>query len=376
MLYLANILLAFHLFLTIYINSSYLAQFLSEDWVGIMFTIGSLLSLASFFFITNILERFGTIRSLTILTALEFLVFVGLAFPGSTPVALTLFVFYLILYPLILYALDILLERYTDNENETGSIRGIFLTTTNIALIASPLLTGLLVGEDNYTRVFLVAALFLIPFLFIMRKSFGSYQDGNYTHMEPYSMLSCILHNKNILTVFKSHFIMQLFFAWMVVYPPLYLVSHLGFDWATTGIIFTVMLIPYLFEVVFGKIADYWLGEKELLTLGFVITAVFVGLMSFTTSMNPAVWAAILFMTRVGGSLMESMTEVYFFRHVDSADANTISAFRMLRPLAYAIAPLLAVIALLYIDIQYLFIIFAVIILYGIRYSLTLKDSR
>ena len=36
------------------------------------------------------------------------------------------------------------------------------------------------------------------------------------------------------------------------------------------------------------------------------------------------------------------MTESYFFKHVDGNDADTISLFRMIRPLGYVIGPILA----------------------------------
>lgn len=376
MLYLSNFLLAIHLFVVLYVNSSYLATFVGEDLVGLIYIFGSILSLASFFLISRVLARFGNIRTLTGIAILEFLIFIGLAFPGHPAIAILLFIGYLVLYPFILYCLDILLERYTDDERETGSVRGLFLTITSLGIIIAPLLAGLVVGDEQYARVFIFAALFLIPFLVIIRRTFRTFTDGHYTPLKPRFLFTCLTGNRTLFTIFKAHFLMQLFFAWMVIYTPIYLHEHIGFDWGTLGVIFTIMLIPYAFEAVLGKIADRWWGEKEMLTLGFVLTACFVGIMSFVTSVNPLIWAGILLMTRVGAALLESMTEVYFFRHVDSNDANTISCFRMLRPLAYIIAPLVGVLALFFIDIQYLFILFGVIILFGLRYSLSLKDTR
>jgi len=48
----------------------------------------------------------------------------------------------------------------------------------------------------------------------------------------------------------------------------------------------------------------------------------------------------------------------------------------MIRPLAYIVGPLLATATLFVVDIQYIFLIFAVIILFGLRYSLTLHDTK
>ena len=112
-----------------------------------------------------------------------------------------------------------------------------------------------------------------------------------------------------------------------------------------------------------------------MLSLGFLITGLSVGAIAFIEGDSILMWAGILFLTRLGAAFLESMTEVYFFRHVDTTDANTINGFRMLRPLSYGIGALIGVISLTFIDIQYIFLVFAVIILYGLRYSTTLKDS-
>ena len=174
-----------------------------------------------------------------------------------------------------------------------------------------------------------------------------------------------------------ANFIMRIFFSWMVIYMPIYLVSHIGFSWAEFGIMTFIVLIPFaLFELPAGKIADRYLGEKELLALGFFIAAVFTGFLSLIETNNFVFWATVLFTIRIGVSLIEIMTESYFFKHVSGEDNNTISFFRMMRPAAYIVGPIIATISLSVLDFKYIWLVLGFILLYGLRYAFAIQDTR
>ncbi len=72
------------------------------------------------------------------------------------------------------------------------------------------------------------------------------------------------------------------------------------------------------------------------------------------------------------------MCDTYFFKKVDSLNANVISFYRMSSPLAYIFAPLLAVImlSLFSFDIKYLFLILGLIMILGLKFSLALRDTK
>ena len=118
------------------------------------------------------------------------------------------------------------------------------------------------------------------------------------------------------------------------------------------------MLLPFIiFEIPVGKIADIHFGEKELLSAGFIITAIFTIIISFISIKSFILWAIILFATRVGASLIEITTESYFFKHVKGDDADIISFFRINSPLAYIAGPIAAIISLQFLPFQYIFLV-------------------
>lgn len=376
LLYLANFIISFHLFLVVYVNSSFLSTFIEERFLGTLWIIGSIFSIGALLLIVQALRIFGNYKVLVAAIFLEMLLFVGFATFKSATLIIPLFVIYIFTYPLILYSLDIFLENFTKKENMTGSIRGTFLTTTNTALIIAPLLAGFILTNGDYWKLYMISATLLIPFLFIILK-FRTFKDPTYHNLQIIQTFQCVRIDRNLRSIFAGQFLMRIFFSWMVIYMPIYLHGHIGFEWTEIGIMFAIMLLPFaLLEYPAGYIADRWFGEKEILSLGFIIIALSTALIPFITTANFILWTALLFIMRVGASLIEIMTESYFFKHVSGDDNNTIGFFRMLRPFSYIVGPIIASITLLFLDLRFIFFVLAFILLYGLRYSLALRDTR
>jgi MFS family permease len=183
--------------------------------------------------------------------------------------------------------------------------------------------------------------------------------------------------NRDMKKIVMSMFLLQFFYAWMIIYMPIYLNQTVGFDWTTIGFMFAIMLVPFvILEAPLGRLADSRYGEKEMLSIGFIIMAIAVAAVAFFTDHNVIVWTAILFVSRVGAAITEVMTETYFFKKVDASNTHLISFARMTRPLAYVIGPVIATILLTIFDIKGLFIFLAFLMLYGLRYSLSLVDTK
>ena len=138
--------------------------------------------------------------------------------------------------------------------------------------------------------------------------------------------------------------VLQIFYHLAPLYIPLYLHGTVGIPWSELGWMFTVMLLPFvLVEYPAGYLADKFIGDKEMLIGGFVIIGVSFGSLAFVTSATPMVLLLLaLIGSRVGAAMVEAMVEGHFFRRVSSQDANTVTVYRMSRPLAALLAPLSA----------------------------------
>lgn len=347
---------------------------MDEKYVGSIYIISSILSIISLLYISKILRRFGNYKTLLFLTILEFLAFLGLAFLENILFIIPIFIGYSVIFPMILFNFDVFLEGYTKKENE-GEVRGMFLTIVNTALILAPLIAGYVLSDGDYSKIYLTSALFLIPFFFLILK-FKDFKDPEYHDLKIISTLTCIRGRKNLYNIFVTQFILRFFFSWMVIYMPIYLHTHIGFTWPEIGAMTAIMLIPFaVVEYPAGRIADKVLGEKELLIVGFIIAGLVTGLYSFVETTDFVFWTTILLLSRIGASLIEIMTEVYFFKHVDENDGSTISFFRITRPVAYIVGPFIGSLALIFIDFQMIWIILGFVVLSGIFFASKIEDT-
>ncbi len=376
-IYIATFLAAFHVFLMTYINSSFLSQFISEKSVGILFAIGSLASIAALIIIPIILRVLGNYLTIIGLTILEIFILLGMAFIKEAMVVIPLFVAHWVVFQLMFINMDVFFESSQKEESDTGSKRGILLTIINAALIFSILLVGFILKDSEFWRVYLTSVGILIPFLLIVLIKFRKFKDPVYESPKILNTIKKVRRSKPIRNIFISQLFLKFFYSWMVVYMPIYLHNHIGFDWPQISIIFTIMLLPFvLLEVPAGHLADKLWGEKELLSAGFIITALFTMIIPFIGVASFVLWTIILFATRTGASLIEITTESYFFKHVQGDDADVISFFRMTRPLAYIAGPIAAIVALEFLPFQYIFLVLGVIMLFGLKYAFALKDTR
>ncbi len=378
LLYVINFIVSFHLFFIVYFNSNFLnSEGFSNSHVSIIYIAGSILSIFALFLLPKILKLFGNYSSVLVLIALELVAFWTLAFIDNTKVTLIAFIAYLLIYPLIIVSFDIFLERMISDESTTGGIRGMFLTITNTALIVAPITAGFLLNGDGFRNMYLIAGAFLIPLFIIVGWYFKGFGNLEYEQIKYKTVITEFKENKDLRNIFISHFSLRLFFSFMVIYTPLFLHNSIGFSFSEIGVLFAIMLLPFaLFEIPLGKIADSWLGEKEILIVGFLIAGLSTIAIPFITTSSFVVWAIILFITRMGASAIEIMTESHFFKNVGGVDVDTISLFRMLRPLGYIIGPMLGFAFLSFIDIRFIFIIPSLILLLSIFPAMNIKDTK
>ncbi len=215
----------------------------------------------------------------------------------------------------------------------------------------------------------LVAAIFF----FLLHK----FIDPKYKKVSLKKTLHFFMHNKHASKIYLINLLLKFFFSWMIIYTPIYLHQYLGLNWDKIGLIFTIMLLPFVFlSFPLGKLSDK-IGEKDILKLGFLITALFT--LAIPLIIEPKVWilALVLFGTRVGAASIEVMSESYFFKSVSEENADAISFFRNTTPVSYIIGPLFALPLLYFVpSFGYLFFILAGVMLVGYLISSRLEDIK
>lgn len=367
LIYLGGFFLAAHYALVVYVNSSLLKQFVDDRALSILFILGSLFSIVSLIFAPFFLRIFGNIFTLLCFLILEIVAVIGIGSTKVTMLVLGLFVLHQAAESILYFCLDIQLEEETSKENTTGRNRGLFFTMQNIAWVVSPLTVSFLVVGNNFQNAYILSGIFLVPLFILMLMFFKNTKALIRPKSNILDGLKTIWRGNDTARIFGIQFILNFFYAWMLIYMPLVLNLEIGFGWDKIGILFTIMLLPFLlFELPVGYLADKKFGEREILVIGICIMTLATFFIPFLNSPNFILWAVVLFATRIGASLVEIAGETYFFKHIKSTDSGIISLFRMVRPLSLVVVPIIALPVLSYLNYSSSFAFLALFVSLGL----------
>lgn len=376
-LYLLNFFLALHTYIVAYIASGFIAEIIGVKSVSMVYAAQALLGFFVLFFLPRIIRIFGNIRTLLWLTVIEAGVFGGIALLDTPLFVLPLIVFSIASSTFFPLCMDILIEYYTKNEGDAGGARTAHLTVSNTALVLAPFISGFIADALGFRAVYMVSMLFLVPFFFILIRHFHAFIDPAYHDQNTRGAIRRLWAASDLMRISILRFLLNFFFAWMVIYVPLFLHKTIGFSWVDIGIMLSIALIPYvLTELPAGIVADTRLGEKEFLIGGFLLTGVGTLALIFTSA--PVFWffTSALVITRFGAALIESMTETYFFRRVNESDGGIIMLFRLLFPASYLIGALSGTAILFFFSIEYIWTVLTCVLLLGAFIATRIRDTQ
>lgn len=359
-----------------YIQSSYIESYAGISAVNWFFIAANLVSLFAILVFPKLIKRYGNYLTTGII-ALLFLISLSVLGFTTNPV---LIFFFFILMQIAIYLIwinmDIFVKEFSDNAT-TGETRGVYFTIINFAWIISPTISSWIIGLSGYYGVFLSSALLLFPFLLIFYLKGSQIYSKQKYKVSLIKSAKAMFKNKNLGSVFWLATLLNVFFSVAVITVPIYLHHYLHFSWPEIGIIFSIMLIPFLIvEIPAGFIADKYIGEKEMFALGFLIVIVCLAIFSTSSSENIWFWAVILFISRIGAALIEAMREAYFFKKVSCQDLDKINIFRASLPLGYLIGSFISIATLSIWPIQYIFITTAVFTCSAFPFILIMKDTK
>ena len=374
--FLAGFLFSIPIALTSYINSSFLKGYINESYIGILYIISSIITIWGFFEMPAILNKLGNRLVSLLMSILIFVSLILMAFGNNSLLITSGFILYFVSSNLIIASLDIFVEDFS-KKTSIGKFRGFYLMIINSSWVLAQMISGSIINKSSFKGIYLLSSSFMILVSLIFLTRLHDFKDPKYTKVSVKKTLRFFIQNKNIFRIYFINFILKFFYVWMIIYIPIYLNEFLHFDWKQIGLIFTIMLLPFvILDVPLGKLSDK-IGEKKMLAWGFLIGVVSTFAIPMIREPKLWIWALILFGTRVGAAIIELMSESYFFKDINEENADAISFFRNTYPLAYIIAPLLATpILFLVPSFAYLFYILAGILFIGFFVTLRLKDIK
>lgn len=377
LLYSLGLLLAVSNALVIYLQSSFLGQFISLQATGIFFIVSNFGVVIVLWFFPRVIRKLSNYVTAKAVLLLYAASLVAMAVAGSTATAILSLALFSVASNLIWINLDVLVESFS-NDAATGRIRTMYFTFMNTGYVLAPILSTYLLRLDGYFMIFAAAASLVLPIFLIFSRQERNLKDAITKRRESLvKILAAVWHNGNLRGIFFVALLLQIFYSTAVIYVPIYLHQNLGMDWGTLGIIFAIMLLPFIiFEIPAGIIADKYLGEKEILIIGFIILAASLFLFAYIDQPLAWLWAVVLFLSRTGAALVEAMRETYFFKLIDAKDIGCINLFRLTGPLGYIVGSALAIALLSCWTLNHFFLAVALVMLSGIIFAASLKDTK
>ncbi len=358
-----------------YTESSFLETFIAKESVGLVFVASYLTALVLLVFLDRLIARLGKQHTTLLLIFLSLVALLILARATNPFILIPTFVVYIASLVAAWVSLDILIETFS-SDVLTGRIRGTQLTIMNAGWVVTPVVAGFILETYGFPRIFTIAfGVTLLVFTIVL---FG-FRKVDHERIRPhgfFATMRAIVRHRSLSHIFIIAFLLQFFYAWMVIYTPLHLVS-IGIDWADIGKIFSFMLLPFvLFQYPAGWLADRWKSERGILVTGLTIIALATSALFFVHTATLWIWALLLFTTRIGASLIEIMRDTYFFKQVDKRDVHLIDFFRNTGPLGYMIAPLVATAILSVTGTQTLFLVLGILMAGGVVIATRMPDTK
>lgn len=363
-------------FLT-YTQSSYIEEYIGIKFVSLFFIFSNLASVAAISFYPKLIRRIGSFFSARLSLFFYALSFLALAFavgPISAMLALLLFV---ISSNLVWINFDIFLEQVSVDRN-TGKIRAFFISCINLGWLIGPFISAQLLERGGYQLAMISALpLALLVLLTVSANRLGLDDKIRNIKKATAKSFTHLWQNKNLRGVFCASVILNIFYSAAVLYIPIYLHQNLGIAWSSLGIIFSIMLLPFVFFAVpVGFLADEHFGEKEMMFLGLFILFSSLFLFFYIKSSAPLLWGAILFFSRIGASMLESTRDSYFYKNVDAKDLSYINYFKLSNPLGYGLGAIISLISIYFLPLHYCFLIISFLLIPGFFYIYSIEDTK
>ncbi|MCX6762239.1 MAG: MFS transporter [Candidatus Moranbacteria bacterium] len=361
--------------LILYLESDYFKTATKSDNVTGFFIVAYAITLVLIFNWHRLVRRFGKKNVFLGNLLTKALVVLMLANLSVGKIGIVFLMGYIILTVLSWIDLDILLESCS-RDHKTGRIRGAYLTIMNTGYLVAPFFAGIILNKYGFQPVFLAAALFILVVWLICFFKLQNIDGSQIKRVDFVSLLKKLSGRKNVLRIYYVSFLLEFFYALMIIYTPLYLLD-IGFSWVDIGKMFTVMLLPFvLLQYPAGYLADKKFEERDMIIFSLILMAFSTLAIFFIASKSVILWALILFSTRIGASLIEILRDSYFYKRIDCRDVDIINFFRSVRPAAYIIGLLIATPVIYFLEIRFIFPLVSVGVLTGIFAAKNMASSR
>jgi len=376
--FILTILYSLHYAIPIYLNSTLLSNYFSATGVNLIYMASGVCALIFANRIGKYLNRYHNYKTSLVIILLDFIATIVLGFSQNLFLVAASFIITMACIASLSITLNLFIEEFT-KQNEEGVVRGIFLTLLNTGILISPVIASSALSSFGYQGVYTLSALMLIPIAIAIKHYYKNIHEPMYKNVSLKIGLAETLRSKNIFGVMSAFMALECFYISMAIYIPMLLSQNTDISIATyLGVIMPFVLIPFvILPYQMGLLADKKTGEKEFLLLGLAILSISAMSIAFINTNSILIWGGILFFSRVGAAILETMIFIYFFKKTKKSDAGLVALFGNVRTIATIVVPIFGtLVVLITSNISYIFIVLSIYIALTIIPANKIIDTR
>lgn len=370
-----SFLIGFSQATVVYVFSTYFKDSSGTENVGVFYFVAYVFVLLFLLNLHKAVRKLGKSNVFYFSIIAKIIVMVFLILLPPSWFTIPFLAFYMIFVALIWTSLDVILESFSE-DNVSGRVRGLHLTIFNAGFLLGPIISSQLMSHIGFSGIFLFS---LIIDAFVLVFSLIGFRNVNHIFKQRLGAIEIIkkvCKRKDVMRIYGVSFALEFFYALMIIYTPIYLLD-LGMSWQQIGLIFTLMLLPFvLLQYPAGILADKKTGEKELIIFAIAFMALATLSIFFLNSTSVLIWGAVLFATRIGAALVEILRDSYFYKRIDGHDVDLINFFRTATPVGYIMAALLSSVMLFFLPLKFIFILVALILFLSLYQAIKLEDNK
>jgi MFS family permease len=358
-----------------YVMSYYFELASGTENVGLFYTAAYLVVLFLLLNLHKLVRNLGKSNVLyfSLLAKIIVVFFLTMIKPSFS--GIILMIGYIVFYSLEWTSIDVILESFSQDKL-SGRIRGFHLTVFNLGFLLGPFLSTQILEQFNFEGVFFFIMIFNIVIFLAALVGLRNVNHRFDQKLRTLDVIKKVFRMKDVLRIYYVSFVLEAFFALMVIYTPLYLLD-LGLRWEDIGIAFTIMLVPFVvLQYPAGVLADKRLGEKEMIIFSLIFMAASTIAIYFLKTSSVLIWGLALLATRIGAALIEILRDSYFYKKIDGHDVDLISFLRTSMPAGFIFSTALSTLIIYFFSIKIAFILVAAIVLSALYPAFRLNDNK
>lgn len=366
-LYVAYFFFSWGIGFTVYSNSKVIEIVTGRESIGIIYGASAALSLILSTWVTpHLISFLGNRKTVILAILLGLLSLLGIGYLDNGFFVAISFIVFFASQILISFSFDVFFEHNTLKINSAQE-RGMVVSLQHVGRMLGPMIAALITVSFGIQAPYKVTFLLFIITGILLYSATSQFKDKAYTPISLFNSLKVIVNRSDVRKPLTSILLLHIFYSLMVAFVPIYLLDTIGLDVRSLGILFTIMLLPFvLLAYPIGKRLDTGSSGRRAAQYGLIIMTFATFAFPIIHTKSLIIWGTILVISRIGAVMLETAGEGIFFRNIKEEETELLGIMRDMAPLGYFIGSLVGIIVLSVGNLSHIFYAIGIILIIGI----------